>query len=103
LPAAALSGIGANLAWQATPWDAASLHRSNLFVRLAWQPEPWQFTLDALVTPTDGGRMVTAGVEWQGDRVRLNAAWRALGGPAHALFRQLPQRRQAVLAATVAF
>ena len=103
LPGAALGGIGGNLAWQTTPLDVPGLHRDNLFLRLAWQPEPWQFTLDALVTPTDGGRIVTAGIEWQGDRVRLNAAWRVLGGPVDALLRQLPQRQQALLAATFAF
>jgi hypothetical protein len=103
LPAAAVTGLAGNLAWQATPFNAGSLQRDNLFVRLAWQPEPWQFTLDALVTPADRGRVVTAGIEWQGDRIRWTAAWRVTGGPADALLRQLPQRQQAVLAATLAF
>lgn len=103
LPEAARTGLGGQLAWQATPLEGPGLHRDNVFVRLAWQPEPWQFTLDALLTPTDEGHMVTAGLQWQGDRVRVNAAWRIQGGPHDALLRQLPQRRQAVLAATVAF
>jgi hypothetical protein len=103
LPAAALTGLAGNLAWQATPLGAGSLHRDNVFVRLAWQPEPWQFTLDALVAPADRSHMLTAGVEWRGDRVRLNAGWRVLGGPADALVRQLPQRQVGALAATWAF
>jgi hypothetical protein len=103
LPATALQGIAGNLAWQASPLQANNLRRDNLFVRLAWQPDPWQFTLDALVTPADRGHVVTAGVQWQGDRVRLNAAWRVMGGPADALYAQLPQRRSGVLSAAWSF
>ncbi|MFI4932227.1 MAG: hypothetical protein ACHP83_18430, partial [Burkholderiales bacterium] len=79
------------------------LRRDNLFVRLAWQPDHWLLSADALVTPADRGRIVTLGVQWQGDRLRLNAAWRAYGGPANSLFAQLPQRRVGVLAAAWAF
>jgi len=103
LPSAARNGIAGNLAWQASPFGTNSLRRDNLFVRLAWQPEHWTFTLDALVTPADRGHVVTAGVQWQGDRVRLNAALRVLGGPADALVSQLPQRRSGVLAAAWSF
>jgi hypothetical protein len=92
-----------NLAWQATPFDTANLRRDNLFVRLAWQPDHWLLSADALITPTDRGRIVTLGVQWQGDRLRLNAVWRAYGGPANSLFAQLPQRRVGVLAAAWAF
>jgi len=74
-----------------------------VFVRLAWQPDHWLLSLDALVTPADRGRTVTLGVQWQGDRVRLNAAWRAYGGPNDALLAQLPQRRVGLLAATWSF
>lgn len=99
-PAAAAAG---NLAWQATPMGAASLRRDNLYVRLAWQPTPWQLTLDALIHPHDRGRLVTAGVQWQGDRWRVDAAWRAAGGPAASLLAQVPTRRSVLLAATLAF
>jgi hypothetical protein len=54
-------------------------------------------TLDTLYTPADRGRVVTAGVQWQGDRVRVNAAWRINAGPANAVFAQLPQRHSGVL------
>ena len=103
VPGAALQGIAGNLAWQASPLDTTNLRRDNLFVRLAWQPDHWQFTLDALVTPADRGRVVTAGVQWQGDRVRINAAWRVYGGAGDSLFAQLPQRHSGVLAAAWAF
>ena len=103
LPASALRGLAGNLAWQASPFSASSLRRDNLFVRLAWQPDHWQFTLDALVTPADRGRVVTAGVQWQGDRVKLNAAWRVYGGSSESLYAQLPQKQSGIVAASWAF
>ena len=92
-----------NLAWQATPFGGQSLRRDNLFVRAAWQPGEWTLSLDALVTPTDGGHAITAAVQWQGNRWKLNAAWRVYGGPADALMAQLPLKQSGVLAATLAF
>lgn len=99
-PARAIAG---NLAWQATPLDSPNLRRDNLFVRGSWQPGPWLATLDLLWTPADRGRAITAGLQWQGDQVRLNAAWRVYGGPADSVFAQLPQRATGVVAATWAF
>ena len=93
----------ANLAWQATPFAAPSLRQDNLFVRLAWQPERWQFSADTLYNPADHGRLHTLAVQWQGERWRLNAAWRLAAGPADALVKQLPTRRSLLLAATLAF
>jgi hypothetical protein len=103
LPAPLLRGIAGNLAWQATPFDTSNLRRDNLFVRLAWQPEHWLVTLDALATPADRGRVVTAALQWQGDRVRLNAALRVYAGPATAIVSELPQRRGGVVSASWAF
>ncbi|MFO1218912.1 MAG: hypothetical protein U1E89_11115 [Burkholderiaceae bacterium] len=95
--------VAANLAWQASALQASSLRRRNAFVRVAWQDAPWQLSLDALVMPADRGRVVTAALQWQGDRVRLNAAWRRYGGPGSALAAQLPLRDAALLAASIAF
>jgi len=102
-PAAVRTAAAGNLAWQTTPLGSASLQRDNLFVRLAWQPDPWQFTLDGLVQPADHGHSFSAGLQWQGDRWRLNAAWRVQGGPSAAVLAQLPTRRTGLLAATLAF
>jgi hypothetical protein len=60
-------------------------------------------SLDALLTPADRGHVLTAAVQWKGDRWRLDASWRAFGGPAVALYSQLPTRRSALLAATRGF
>lgn len=101
-PQAAFAAAG-NLAWQATPFNYANLRRDNVLVRLSWQPQRWTGSLDALLTPSDGGRVLTAAVQWQGEGVRLNAAWRSFGGPADSLMAQLPQRRIVVLAAAWPF
>lgn len=103
LPAGLVHAAAGNLAWQATPLDVPNLRRDNLFVRLAWQPDHWLLSADALITPADRGHIVTFGVQWQGDRLRLNAVLRTYGGPADSLFAQLPQRRVGVLAAAWAF
>lgn len=92
-----------NLAWQALPLQAPSLRRDNLFLRGAWQQGDWTFAADLLLTPADRGRIVTASLQFKGERWRLDAALRHLGGPEAALMAQLPQRRSAVLAATLAF
>jgi hypothetical protein len=99
-PASARAG---NLAWQSTPWRQPNLHRDNLFLRLAWQPEGWQLAIDTLWHPADGGHITTASLQWQGDAWRVNASVRTHSGPPQALLRQLPLRRQAMLALTRAF
>lgn len=101
-PAPAVARAG-NLAWQSSPFGGQSLRRDSIFIRASWQPEAWTLSLDALVTPADGGHAVTAAVQWQGNRWKLNAAWRVHGGPADALVAQLPQRQSGVVAATLAF
>ena len=92
-----------NLAWQATPFDAPNLRRDSLYARLAWQPADWTLSVDALAHPADRGRVVSAAVQWRGDRWRLDASLRLYGGPDAAVLAQLPQRRSLVLAATLGF
>ncbi len=103
LPAAALGAAAGNLAWQASPLASANLRQDNVFARASWQPEPWSLTLDLLWHPADGGRLWTAGAQWQGDRWRVDLAWRAAAGPRDALLRQLPTRRTAAAAASWRF
>jgi hypothetical protein len=103
VPPSLRRGLAGNLAWQASPLAAMNLRRDNVFVRLAWQPEHWLLTLDVLAAPADRGRTVTAGVQWLGDRVRVNAAWRWVGGPPEAVMANLPQRGSGVLAFAWAF
>jgi hypothetical protein len=92
-----------NLAWQDAPLNVPNRRRDTLFLRLSWQPDPWQLTLDTLYNPADSGHITTAAVQWQGNSVRLNAAFRWFGGPADALSTRLPQRRSGLLAAVWAY
>lgn len=98
-PRAAIAG---NLAWQAGALQGgSSLRRANLYARLSWTHERWEPALDLLVTPADGGRIVTASLGWQADRVRVDLAWRRYGGPARAVLEQLPSK--SVAAASLAW
>ena len=100
-PAAAVAG---NLAWQASAFNVSpSLHRNSLYARLSWTHEAWQPALDVLYHPADGGRMLTASLTWQGDRVKLEGGLRIHGGPATAVLRQLPVQKQGYVTATWAF
>ena len=100
-PASAVAG---NLAWQANAFGAASnLRRTNLFARLSWQYDKWQPALDVLYTPADAGRIVTASLGWQGDRVRIDAGARVYGGPSSAVLAQVPTRRVVYVAGTWTF
>lgn len=100
-PAAAVAG---NLAWQAEAFSVSpSLRRSNVFLRLSWQHEAWQPALDMLYTPADQGRVMTASLSWQGDRVQLQGGLRVYAGPADAVLMQLPARSMAYVASTWAF
>ncbi|MBK7060157.1 MAG: hypothetical protein IPH51_06445 [Rubrivivax sp.] len=92
-----------NLAWQATPFGSASLRRDNVYARMAWQPEDWTLSVDALLTPADRGHIVSAALQWTGDRWRIDAGLRWYGGPAASILAQLPTRRSALLAATLTF
>jgi hypothetical protein len=99
-PVAARAG---NLAWQTTPLNGPGLRQDNLFARLSWQPGAWQWWGDVLYHPADGGRSLSAGMQWQGDRWRLQASLRTYGGRQDSVLAQLPTRRQALLAASLAF
>ncbi len=100
-PAAAVAG---NLAWQAQALGySQNLRRSNVYARLSWQKDAWQPALDMLYTPADRGRVVTAALTWQGDRVQVQGSWRAYGGPADAVMAQLPSHQLANVTLTWAF
>lgn len=92
--------IGANLAWQDLPLSVLNQRRQTVFLRLAWQPDPWTLSLDTVYFPSDQGRVHTAGLQWQGDRLRLDAAYRWFDGPTDALATQLPTTRTGLVALT---
>ena len=95
--------VAGNLGWQAQAFGGGSLRRNNVFARVAWDHEGWQPSLDLLYMPADGGRVLTAALGWQGDRIRVDAGVRVNGGPADSVAAQLPVKRTAYLAGTWAF
>lgn len=96
--------IGYNLAWQNQALSASgNIRRKNVFARWSWQENNWQPSLDILWTPEDNGRIITAAVGWQGDRISINAGLRLYGGPTKAVLAQLPDSRMAYLSASWAF
>lgn len=98
--------VAGNLAWQGSAFGATStgnLHRQNLYARLSWTHEGWQPAIDVLYHPADRGRMVTASLVWQGDRIKLEGGVRVNGGPATAVVRQLPVRKQGYVMGAWAF
>jgi len=95
--------VAGNLGWQAQAFGGSSLRRNNVFARVAWDHEGWQPSLDLLCMPADRGRVLTAALGWQGNRVRLDAGLRVNGGPTESVVAQLPLKRTAYLAGTWAF
>ncbi len=108
---AALATVGApaaavapNLAWQTAPFNVSpSLRRSNVFLRASWTKDAWQPAISLLYNPIDQGRMWTASLSWQGDRVQVQGGLRAYAGPADAVVMQLPTRSTAYVASTWTF
>jgi len=91
-PAAAIDG---NVAWSSRAFERPNLLRENLLLRLTHDEERWKPALELLVTPRDGGRVLTTGLEYQGDRQRLNFGLRFLGGAADSAYAQAPAKRMA--------
>jgi len=102
-PDALRRGVAGNLGWQVQAFGGQSQRRSNLFVRATWDHEGWQPSLDMLYMPADRGRVVTAALGWQGDRVRVDAGARVNAGPGESVAARLPVKRTLFAAATWAF
>lgn len=96
--------IAYNLAWQNQALSASgNIRRKNVFARWSWQENNWQPSLDILWTPEDNGRVITAALGWQGDRININGGLRFYGGPGKAILAQLPDSKTAYISATWAF
>ncbi|MBI3530454.1 MAG: hypothetical protein HY067_21115 [Betaproteobacteria bacterium] len=102
VPAGAIAG---NIAWSAQFFNHPNLLRENLLLRLSHRGESRSIdpALDVLVTPEDGGWVVTASAGYEGDRFRLDAGYRAYGGPKDAAYRLLPEDRVAFVALQISF
>lgn len=93
---AAASAVAGNLAWQLDPLSArANLRRHSVLLRQSWQEGAWSAALEWLYTSADRGSVATASLQWQGDRVRLEAGLRSSAGPQDAVLVQTPSARSA--------
>ena len=90
--------IDGNIAGSAQAYATPNLLRQNLLLRLAWEEERrWNAWVECLLTPEDGGRVLTTGVTWTGDRQSLQAGLRFLGGRSDSAYAQAPVGRLAWL------
>ncbi|GAB4087365.1 hypothetical protein [Hydrogenophaga soli] len=80
-----------------------SAPRRNLYARLSGTSGAWQPALDVLYHPADGGRVWTASLVWQGDRVKWEGGARLNAGPTRAWVRHAPLRQQVYLMGTWSF
>lgn len=96
--------LGYNLAWQNQALSGSdNIRRKNVFVRWSWQENGWQPSLDMQWTPEDKGRVMTAALSWQGNRINISGGLRFYGGPSQSIFAQLPDSRVTYVSATWAF
>lgn len=101
---APIGAVAGNMAWQANAFGSgANLRRENVLLRLSWKQAAWEPAIDMLFTPADAGRVVTASLNWQGDRFAVQARLRHFGGPSTAIYSQLPVRRIAYIGTTWSF
>lgn len=84
-------------------FNAENLRRQNLLLRLSWDASPWSVSVDALLHPEDGGHSVGASMSWQGDRWRLEASWRQVGGPSDSALARVQLRQQAQISTVWSF
>lgn len=80
-----------------------NLRRRSVFVRLSWQHEGFEPSLDHLWLPSDRSHVTTVALGWKGDRLRLDAGVRRLGGPAGSVMALNPVNHIGYAAATWSF
>jgi len=92
-PAAAIAG---NVGWSSTAYLATTLLRENLMLRLAYDDrDGFKPYAELLTTPRDGGRVLTLGAAYEGNRQRVAGGLRQLGGAADSAYARAPLKRVA--------
>jgi hypothetical protein len=90
-PAAALA---ANVAWSSQAFLPSNLLRENLLTRLSWDSRNgFKPYAEWLLTPRDGGQVLTLGALLEGDKQTLSIGMRQLGGPANSVYHLAPLQR----------
>lgn len=90
-PTAAIAG---NIAWSSTAYRNTNLLRENLLLRLAHDDrDDFKPYAELLVTPRDGGRVLTLGAAQANDRQHIAGGLRQFGGTANSAYAQAPIAR----------
>lgn len=85
--------LDANVAWSSQAYLNHSLLRENLLLRLSYDHadgvKPFG---EVLLTPRDGGSVMTIGASYERDRNHFSGGWRYLGGRKDSAYAQAPER-----------
>ncbi len=91
LGAAPDAAVYGNLAWDSSAFRSGSLLQNNLMLRLSHDGERFDPWFDMLITPEDGGYVVTVGAAYEiRQGWKLSAGLRGFGGPDDSAYGQLP-------------
>jgi len=90
--------FNANLAWSASAYTQVNVHRDNALFRVSYDNgDGFKPYLELLATPTDGGLVTTLGSSYEGNRFKISAGIRHLGGASDSVYARAPERYMAWL------
>jgi len=98
--------LAQQLGWLSQPLNqtnSSNLHRKNVYARWTRKIGDFEPSFDVLWAPDDGGRIFTLALNWQGDKINLNAGLRTMAGPDGSIFKQLPVNQSIYLSGQYAF
>jgi hypothetical protein len=80
-----------NLAWDSAAFQSTSLLRYNAMLRVSHDGDRFDPRLDILITPEDGGYVLTLGSDYEiGQGLKLSSGLRSYAGPHDSAYGQLP-------------
>ena len=105
MPDIAVADVRGNLAYGMRYFDPANLLQQNVLLRLSQQAEGKNIepAIEVLITPEDGGHVITTSLGYEANRFRVDGGVRLYGGPAGSAYQLLPEKRVAYLALQLAF
>ncbi|HTY98368.1 MAG TPA: hypothetical protein VMB75_00930 [Rhodocyclaceae bacterium] len=100
-PAQAVAG---NVGWSSQAYLASNLLRGNLLLRLSHDDgDGFKPYAELLATPADGGKVLTLGAAWEGNRQQLTMGLRRLGGAGESIYARAPLKGMAWAQWRIAF
>jgi hypothetical protein len=84
----------ANAGWSSEAYLAANLQQQNLLLRASYDDgDGFKPYVELLVTPRDGGRVLTVGAAREGNRQRFSGGLRQFGGADDSAYARAPFKR----------